>query len=363
MIKLMLVDDEPIFREHLCTTVDWLSHGFVICAEAENGKEALEKLEACCPDIVLVDINMPYMDGLRLSEILTQKYPGIFIVIVTGHDEFEYAKRAVRLGMKDYILKPFDNEELMGTLLKLKEEIMKVRGKWYNQLEPDCTNADFCSGTAYENLMLYLKAQNAEKVEEELEHIFECVEGKKISVIYFSTICSGLISLCLSSLTEAGKNIETVLGTGFSPLEEIRNRESVDDLKAWIKDIFRRTLTALGAGKLSRSENIAEMAKEYIAENYREESLNVEKIARSLFINSRYLRRVFTAKTRMTLVDYITRFRMQKAAELLEGANIKHAEIAKMLGYSDAYYFSRCFKRFYGISPSEYERNQQRGLK
>ena len=359
MIKLMLVDDEPIFREHLCATVDWLSYGFVICGEAENGNEALEKLEIYRPDIILVDINMPFMDGLCLSEILTEKHPDISIVIVTGHDEFEYAKKAVRLGVKDYILKPFDNEELIATLLKLKEEIIKVRGKWYNYLGSDCTNTGFCSGTAYENLMLYLKARNREKVALELDHIFECIEGKKLSFVYAATICSGLISLCLSCLTEAGKNIETVVGKGFSPLEEIRDKDSIEDLKSWIENLFHGTMAALGIEKTSRAGSITVMAKDYIARNYQDESLNVEKIARSLFINSRYLRRVFTAHTQMTVIDYITRLRMQKAAELLEGANIKHVEIARMLGYSDACYFSRCFKKFYGISPSEYELNKQ----
>ena len=127
MIKIMIIDDEPIFREHLCATVDWKRYGFEVCAEAENGCEALEKVESSHPDIVLVDINMPFMDGLAFTEKLSGKYPRIAVVIVTGHDEFEYAKKAVKLGVKDYILKPFDNEELMSTLIKVRDKILEER--------------------------------------------------------------------------------------------------------------------------------------------------------------------------------------------------------------------------------------------
>jgi two-component system response regulator YesN len=355
MIRLMLVDDESIFREHLCTTVEWSSYGFEICGEAENGREALEKLEICRPDIMLVDINMPFIDGLRLSEIVAEKYPQIAIVIVTGHDEFEYAKQAVRLGVKDYILKPFDNGELISALEKLRDKILKDRGRWYNYLGPDYTNTGFFSGETYENLLFHMKSRDEDRVLEELNRIFDCITEKKLSFVYTTTLCSALVSLCLSCLTESGKSIEETVGKDFSPLEEIKNKESIGDLKEWITGLFQKTLRILNAGKITRAGKIAEDAKKYIQDHFGDENLSVEKIAASLYINSRYLRKVFTENVGMTIVDYITGVRMEKARQLLEKSNIKHAEIARMLGYNDASYFSKCFKKYYGLSPSEYE--------
>lgn len=351
----MLVDDEPIFREHLCTTVDWQSYGFEICGEAENGKEALEKLEICRPDIILVDINMPFVDGLRLSEIIAETHPYISIVIVTGHDEFEYAKKAVRLGVKDYILKPFDSGELIATLEKLKDKILEEKCKWYNYLSSDYTNTGFCSKEAYENLLFHMKSRNEGKVLEELNLIFDCITEKKLSFVYSITLCSSLVSLCLSCLTESGKKIEEVLGKDFSPLEEIKNKNSIEDLKEWITGLFQKTLEVLHAGKTTRAGKIAEEAKKYININFNDPGLSVEKIAANLYINSRYLRKAFADNIGMTIVDYITGVRMEKARQLLENSNIKHAEIARMVGYGDAFYFSKCFKKCYGITPSEYE--------
>jgi len=355
MIRLMLVDDEPIFREHLRTTVDWQACGFYICGEAENGREALEKLEICRPDIILADINMPFVDGLRLSEMLTEKRPDIAIVIVTGHDEFEYAKKAVKLGVKDYILKPFDNGELIATLERLKDKILKEKCKWYNYLSSDYTNTGFYSKEAYENLLFHMKSKNEDKLLEQLNRIFDCITEKKLSFVYSVTLCSSLVSLCLSCLTESGKKIEDEFGKDFSPLEEIKNKNSIEDLKKWITGLFQQTLRVLHAGKTTRAGKIAEEAKKYISINFSEQSLSVEKIAASLYINSRYLRKAFADNIGMTIVDYITGVRMEKARQLLENSSIKHAEIARMVGYGDAFYFSKCFKKHYGITPSEYE--------
>ncbi len=126
MIKIMIVDDMPIFREYLRGCIDWNAYGFEICCEAEDGKEALDKIERYYPDIILTDITMPYMDGLELSEVVMQRYPDISIVLITGNSEFEYARRAVKIGVCDYIVKPFEKEELLLSLLKLQDNIGKA---------------------------------------------------------------------------------------------------------------------------------------------------------------------------------------------------------------------------------------------
>ena len=84
--------------------------------DAENGQEALEKVEALEPDVILTDIRMPYMDGLSLAERVRQRYPSIKIVIFSGYDEFEYAKQAIKLNVTEYILKPVNVEELTAIL-------------------------------------------------------------------------------------------------------------------------------------------------------------------------------------------------------------------------------------------------------
>lgn len=123
MLKLILVDDEADVREGLMQQIDWEDGGFMVEGCAENGREALEMIERCRPDVVVTDIHMPFMDGLQLSQWIRDNYPLTKIIILTGYDEFEYARKAIRLQIDEYVLKPFSSGELAGILGKVKERI------------------------------------------------------------------------------------------------------------------------------------------------------------------------------------------------------------------------------------------------
>lgn len=131
LYRIMLVDDEEEVRKSIIKKIDWEHAGFQVVGDAENGEEALEKIEVLVPDVVLTDIKMPYMDGLMLAERLRQKYPSIKILIFSGFDDFEYAKQAIKLNVTEYILKPVNVEELTLILKRIKfnldEEIEQKR--------------------------------------------------------------------------------------------------------------------------------------------------------------------------------------------------------------------------------------------
>ena len=116
LYRIILVDDEEEVRKSIIRKIDWQSVGFTVVGDAENGEDALEKIENLEPDVVLTDIRMPYMDGLTLAEKIRQKYPSMKIVIFSGYDDFEYAKRAIKLNVTEYILKPVNVEELTAIL-------------------------------------------------------------------------------------------------------------------------------------------------------------------------------------------------------------------------------------------------------
>ena len=120
MYKLILVDDEENVREGVRREIDWAALGFEVIGVAENGKEATEMIERDVPDVVVTDIKMPFMDGLELSAWMKERYPAVRIVILTGFDEFEYAQKAVKLLIDEYVLKPFTSDELIQALLKVK---------------------------------------------------------------------------------------------------------------------------------------------------------------------------------------------------------------------------------------------------
>lgn len=131
LYRIMLVDDEEEVRKAIIRKMDWEKLGFQVAGDAENGEDALEKLEQLEPDVVITDIRMPYMDGLTLTARIREKHPSMKVLIFSGYDDFEYAKQAIKLNVTEYILKPVNGQELAEILnrvrISLDEEIEQRR--------------------------------------------------------------------------------------------------------------------------------------------------------------------------------------------------------------------------------------------
>lgn len=125
MLKVLIVDDEFLLRRLINVSVDWRSLGFKVVGEAEDGEEAIEKINMLHPDLMIIDINIPFINGIQVSLKVRELFPEIKIVILTGYDEFEYARGAIRAGVFRYLLKPINAEELREALVALREEIQK----------------------------------------------------------------------------------------------------------------------------------------------------------------------------------------------------------------------------------------------
>lgn len=123
MLKVFLVEDESIVREGLKKNIPWQEYGFQFMGEASDGEMALPMIRKIRPDVLITDIKMPFMDGLALSQIVTQEIPDIRIIIISGYDEFEYAQRAIRVGVEQYLLKPITRGALRKVLLEIREKI------------------------------------------------------------------------------------------------------------------------------------------------------------------------------------------------------------------------------------------------
>ncbi|MBS3994996.1 MAG: response regulator [Alkaliphilus sp.] len=522
MIKVMIVDDMPIFLEYLRTAIDWEVYGFELCCEARNGQEAYEKALLYKPDIVLSDIMMPYLDGLTLAENLRQLNPEIAVVLITGNSEFEYARKALRLGVVDYIVKPFEKEELILTLLNLQDNINKVLesrtwkedelylkreqllrhliyaksidlkmsesltqlglhltnensffaisieiesnfenihlsekamnwksviGNIYdNYMESDIPkyfftdyeghvvfinriNEDkelslededlehfiqfikqklqldvtigiggiytglpgirtsylesinalshrfkrggnkaikydmitleektygFYSAEINEIILKNLHHQNAEKTLAVIDSVFQEADLKGFSSEYRKMINMGLISLLLSYIVKARKNISDVLPQTFRPSSVIYTGTD-EEQRIFIKDAYRIVFDYLASHLDTKSGQIAWDAKKFIDSNYNNPEFGMNDLSKKLLINQTYLRRMFKNEMGMTISEYLTKVRMEHAKEMILEGFYKLSAISELVGYRDAGYFSKCFKLYYGVSPSEYQ--------
>jgi CheY-like chemotaxis protein len=119
--RVMLVEDEIPIREGIRDVIEWESLGYTFLAEAKNGKEALDLFDNLAPDVVITDIHMPKLDGLSLTSAIRERTDETKIIILTGFDDFEYARTALKLKATDYLLKPVSPQELTNLLVPGKE--------------------------------------------------------------------------------------------------------------------------------------------------------------------------------------------------------------------------------------------------
>lgn len=127
MLKVFLVEDESIVREGLRDNIPWQQYGYEFVGEASDGEMALPLIQKTKPDVLLTDIKMPFMDGLSLSKLVHQEFPDMKIIIISGYDDFEYARGAILVGAEQYLLKPITRAAMQKVLAELKTKIETER--------------------------------------------------------------------------------------------------------------------------------------------------------------------------------------------------------------------------------------------
>lgn len=127
-VKVLIVDDEKLERVLISNSVEWEKNGFEVIGEAGNGEEALEFFDMNQPDLILTDINMPFMDGVTFAQHIRERSKNCHIIMLTGYREFEYARKAVALGVDEFLVKPINAMEVTRAAVASREKIKTERG-------------------------------------------------------------------------------------------------------------------------------------------------------------------------------------------------------------------------------------------
>ncbi|MGN0403058.1 MAG: response regulator [Acetatifactor sp.] len=241
MYKVMIIDDETAVRRLLRASIDWESLDLEVAGEASSGIEAINTIDDINPDIVFVDICMPFMNGIEFTKAATARYPELMVIVLTGFDDFEYARQCVSLPVVEYMLKPIVRKDVQEVLKKVVEK---------------------------------LKQRKTEALCEEQE-------------------------------------TQTFASTGM--------------------------------------EQIAQ----FLRDNYKNATINLTSVAQQFGFNACYLSRRFKQEMGVTFVEYLMKCRMECAMELVKSGR-KMFETANEVGIPDPNYFGRCFKKYTGVSYSEY---------
>ncbi|MBQ3303413.1 MAG: response regulator, partial [Clostridia bacterium] len=162
MMKVFLVDDEIAIRENLRNSFPWEQNGFQLVGEAPDGEMALPMIRDLNPDILLTDIRMPFMDGMALCAEVKRVLPWIGVVILSGYDDFSYARQAISLGVKEYLLKPITADEL-------GEALRRVAGQIAEERRAQSLRREAASGNPFlrEKLLASLFTEEGDRFEDE----------------------------------------------------------------------------------------------------------------------------------------------------------------------------------------------------
>jgi len=509
MYKVLLVDDERIFLEFMEKIIDWTDYNCVICGKAIDGHRAVEIIREQKPDIVFLDINMSRMSGLEVCEEIRELSFSPRIVIVTAHDEFQFAYKAIKLKVFDYLLKPFDEKELTATLEKCIHDIQKeeefrklqkhedarrVEMYFKNAIELKAVNSTECPidilpGARFIVAMIKYDVRNC-KLPNEIKEIFigmndsyniksypidiyfgmlvvihviddkriqtgtikqwyqdmfdkygilecECISlGNFVNSIYelAESYHQAIISMenrtkftdfivsydsiekfnllptvytdndinMLIRCFEAGEynkvdmiikkifglfdnqlmsfqyilsvynclviriysyfkhnydinDLTNYLNTQSDLLQELNtcsNTQQVFEIiKNYIYEVFG---DCIDYKNVTKKDVLVTKIDQYLEQHYMEPGLSVEQIAAELFYENSYLRRVYKIQTGKTIMQRLEDIRMNKAKQLLKDTQYKISEIADKVGFSDQFYFSKRFKLYCNLTPSQY---------
>lgn len=402
MLKVVIVDDEPKIRRGLRSLIGRTQLDMTVVGEAEDGEMALEVAKETCPDILLVDICMPFLNGLQFIEELGNIVKDCIIIVITGHDEFSYAQKAIKLQVFDYLLKPVLEEQLKAVLEKAEQQLVNSRLQsnylnWANKetrknisLLRESFCRDWINGqlskeyieTQLRFLELnlsptsgmivikvagqfsrgqLLKDWDRDLLLFAIQNIYTELLEHRQPYIIFHDHADNLVAITpINSVREwydLSISLQQVIEVHLQQVVLIAQRP-LTDLLTCISPIYQELISDLNR-KVSYTPVVL-LSQKHIETYYYKEGLSLQDLAETIQISPTYLSRLLKNEIGVSFIEYLTHVRVQKAIHLMSDPTIKLYEIAEQVGYSNQHYFSTAFKKVIGFSPAEYRKKGNR---
>ncbi|MEK4372001.1 response regulator [Paenibacillus sp. FSL R5-0473] len=355
LYRVLLVDDEPWNRDILRNLGDWNELGMTVAGEAEDGEQAIQLVKQHQPHIIITDMRMPGTDGVELLQTLSGQYPQIKVIVVSGYDDFNYAKHAIRHRAADYLLKPVNPDELNGVLAKCAKELEKVESapeSWESY--PSSFAGEF--SLFQQQARLRFNDLNVQSLREWFQQLQQKLERCEINRPRQLGRVAHELQALLDELCVSNGLYERPEATALPPASALA---SIESTITWISTPYYQALEQLIAQRKFKNKLNLNEVKQYI-EQHCMEMITLEQLAQIFFVSKEYLSKVFKKEYEVNVTDYVVQLRMTRAKEWVMDEQIPFKHIAEMAGYEDVSYFYRVFKKHFGISPGEMRKGQAR---
>lgn len=357
-VSIMIAEDEPLTREGLCSLVsERLSERISLVIPVSNGLEALEKLEQIPVDILLTDISMPEMDGIKLIEKVDERYPDIVKIIISGYDDFNFAKRSLKFHVLDYLLKPVEPQELISALVKGAEAAQTVqedrRRNGLIDMHSSGKLSFLYTSNFIKDLIVGVKSKNKNTVREIAVWLSEYLDRQSGELSERKHIAHWIISTFFACCPELK----------YGQIDEkcqvqIGKCQTAEEINSVLEQLFLQCSEHFQ--EKSSSQKKLDHIKAYIAGHFSEE-ISLQMLSDRFGLTPTYICDLFTMFSEQTYRDFLQKVRISQAVQLLEKTDLKIYEIAKAAGYNNANYFARAFRKVVGMSPNEFRAKMNGG--
>ena len=347
MYRILIVEDEELERTSLKIFLEENLSDVRIVGEAKSGYEAMEYIDREDINVILVDINIPGVDGLEVVRYAREKLDKVIIIVTTAYNDFELAHKAIKLKVNDFLLKPIRKEVLIETVQAYEEEL--------NQQDSPGQSSKILVRLGNEIRKCSYKA-SVDLLKEYIDSIYQ--EFNDVNVI--SKKLQELAKMILKISEELGVNDgnELVVQTEKLKIKYLLYNNKHDAYNEVVKMIDILFDKVNVKGKIS--DDGMKVVVDYIERNIKK-GISLEDVANHVNISTYYLSKIFKKEMGVNFITYITDRKMELAKEMLTTTDVPVLNIALDLAYNEANYFSKAFKKKTGYTPSEYrEKIQQK---
>ncbi len=349
MYKLAIVDDDPTICNHMSKTVDWNSIGFEVVKTFNDGSQVIDYLQNNPLDCILTDIKMIKVSGLELAKYIYENYPHIKVVLLSGYQEFNYAKESLKYNVCSYLLKPTNVDELTNTFQELYMKLERNRKPAPQKIEHLIKLSKELESYV-QKLKVAVNGSNMSSIKQIMAELFDQNDD-------FDTLKSYMEYIMINILKDYEKSLDSEAAHRFTEefglkMASLRNKLS---LYHYMIEWFEALLLLIADAMADNASRAIRKAQDYIRNNYSSD-LSLITVAGISHLEPKYFSKMFKKVTGQNFIDFVISCRLEKAKKLLVESDKKVNEISTLVGYSSTRFFAKQFNEHYGTTPVKYRK-------